>query len=194
MINTRTVAGRRSLRFESLAEVLQDAEQVASVPHRNLGNWSTGQIFQHLAKTIHTAIDGMDYRPFFLIRWGALLVKNSFFTKTMRPGFRAPQGALKAVGVDDVVSTEDGLSQLREAIERFQTTPERADHMVFGYLTESEHEMIQLRHAELHLSFIVPEEPAADDSSAAPEPAAQPAEPAAVPSPTAGDTSKSESD
>lgn len=41
-INTARVTGRRQLRFESLDAVLADAEYLASVPTRQLGNWSLG--------------------------------------------------------------------------------------------------------------------------------------------------------
>ncbi len=50
-INTKQVTGRRVVRYESFDEILADAERLAVVPTRTLGNWSIGQIFSHLAKS-----------------------------------------------------------------------------------------------------------------------------------------------
>ncbi len=51
-INTKKVEGRRAVRYESLSEFLQDAERLANCEVRTVGNWSQGQIYEHLARAL----------------------------------------------------------------------------------------------------------------------------------------------
>ena len=55
------------------------------------------------------------------------------------------------------VSTQDGLDQLRTQIERLNREAKRAPSPVFGKMTREEWDQLHLRHAEMHLSFYVPE-------------------------------------
>jgi len=58
-INTGKVQDRRTLRFESLDEILAEVERLAIAKEvRPLGNWSSGQVVQHLAMTLDNSIDG----------------------------------------------------------------------------------------------------------------------------------------
>ena len=43
---------RRSVSYSSLEEVLQDAEERAAQKSPTTGNWSQGQIYEHLARTM----------------------------------------------------------------------------------------------------------------------------------------------
>lgn len=155
-VKTAKVTGRRELHFESLDDILHDAEHLASVETKELGNWSKGQIFKHLAIVKNLAIDGSTYRPPWFIRWIAKMMKKRFLTKTMRPGFQLPKKAMPIFAPPDDVSTEEGLAALREAIARLKSTDERAPNMIFGKMTVDEYTQLHCRHSELHLSFIVP--------------------------------------
>ena len=58
-VNTSKVAGRREVAYESLDDVLMDAEKlVANSNTRMLGNWTLGQMLAHLAASLHLSIDG----------------------------------------------------------------------------------------------------------------------------------------
>lgn len=59
-INTKRVSGRRKVRYASLEEFLADAERHAAPNVRFLGNWSAGQIYEHLARTLESSIDGFE--------------------------------------------------------------------------------------------------------------------------------------
>src|SRR5205807_8480410 len=52
------VTGRRRLHFESLDEVLAEAERRAAGRYRRLGHWTLGQILMHLALAGDKSIDG----------------------------------------------------------------------------------------------------------------------------------------
>ncbi len=54
-------------------------------------------------------------------------------------------------------STKEGLELLRNAVKRLSETAERAPHGGFGRITNEEWDAFQLRHSEMHMSFIVPE-------------------------------------
>lgn len=154
-IDTGKVLGRRTVRFESLQEVLQDAERLAAGEVRSLGNWSFGQILDHLAKTMEMTIDGFDFKAPWLIRIVAkLFMKKRFLTKTMPAGFQFRKGMQGLL--PDEISIADGLDRLRRAVERLETETRRATSPIFGKTTVEESNQLQLRHAELHLSFVLP--------------------------------------
>lgn len=155
-VATKTVTGRRELHFESIQDILADAEQLASNEVECLGNWSCGQIFDHLAKTFKATVDGVSFRAPWYIRLCAPLMKKKFLTKSMPAGFQFPERMRPDFEPADPVSTEDGLNHLREAIHRYQSAPNRAPHVVFGNMTNEEWDQLHCRHSELHLSFAVP--------------------------------------
>ena len=154
-INTKTVTGRRDVHYKNFAELLADVESLAESESRTLGNWSQGQILRHLARSLDTSIDGAPFSfpaPLqFVMR---LLMKKRFLTKPLTPGFQLPKkaGAL----LPEETSLEDGLAEIRTAIQRLQTDPHREVHPGFGKLTKDESDQFQLRHAEMHMSFVVP--------------------------------------
>ncbi len=157
LVDTGKVTERRHLHFASLDDVLAEVDSLARVRElRTLGNWSAGQVFQHLAVAFTCSIDGFHFRlpaPVrFLFR---LFLKRTFLTKPMKPGFRLPARAAKQL-VAPPISQEEGLHSLRQAIHRLQTEERRAINPVVGKLTREEWDQLHCRHAELHLSFLVP--------------------------------------
>lgn len=152
-VNTKTVAGRRKLRYESLDDLLADAEKCAAGDTKQLGNWSPGQIFKHLAGAMESSIDGFD-KLFPLPMRMALnvLMKKKFLNQAIPAGFKAPKNSQPAK-----TSNEEGLTLLRNAIERQKREPKRAMHPGFGKFTREEWEKFHLRHAEMHMSFLVPQ-------------------------------------
>jgi hypothetical protein len=62
-IETAKVVGRRMLRFETLDDIARDVETLAAANEiKTLGNWTAGQLLQHLAIVMNSAIDGMPNR------------------------------------------------------------------------------------------------------------------------------------
>ena len=88
-VDTKKVTDRRQLRFQTLDDVLADAEMLALAGHiRALGNWTPGQIFKHLAIVFNCQIDGMPLNPPWLFRvLGRYYFKNRIINKGMRAGF-----------------------------------------------------------------------------------------------------------
>jgi hypothetical protein len=73
----------------------------------------------------------------------------------MRPGFQLPKSATK-LWPDEKVSAEAGLAQLKAAVTRLFTETPAAPHPFFGKMAVEEVMQLSLRHAELHMSFIIP--------------------------------------
>lgn len=155
-INTKNVTGRRDLHFSNFDELLADVEQLASGEVRTLGNWSFAQVLLHLARSLDSAIDGAPFSFPAPIQWlMSLLMKNRFLTKPLTPGFKLPAKAGKLI--PEEVSLAEALEVFRKAIDRSKKQTNRARHGGFGKLTREESDQFHLRHAEMHLSFVVPE-------------------------------------
>ncbi len=152
MINTKTVNGRRQVRYQSLDDLRGDAERLAGDQNvTTLGNWSQGQIYEHLARALDTSIDGSDMSFPAPARWMmSLLMKKKFLYKEIPAGFK-----VSGKVVPDETSVEQGLDSLRQAIDRQQSESSRVMHPGFGRLTNEEWEAFHLRHAEMHMSFLV---------------------------------------
>ncbi len=154
-VETKGVVGRRKLHFNSYDDILNDARMLSRVPTRQLGNWSLGQVCDHLAKAMDMAIDGAAFKPAWYIAIGGRLLKKRFLSRPMSPGFQLPKSGGSLLPSE--ISTAAGLAALEKAAARLQQNPVRVPHAVFGRLTNEEWDRLQCLHSAMHLSFIVPE-------------------------------------
>lgn len=155
-VNTAKVEGRRTVHYASLQEVLADAERLSSGDAKTLGNWSAGQIYRHLARAFNGSIDGFKATFPWYIRLMAGLFKKKLIAGAMPPGIKLPPNFARTV-IPEPTSVEEGLAELRAAIARLEQEPHRAKSPVFGNLTKEEWDRIHLNHAQLHMSFLVPQ-------------------------------------
>lgn len=156
-ITTSKVEGRRTLHFESYDDVLRDAEKLASGDVQMLGNWTLGQALGHVANGMNASIDGFPGKMPWLIR----IIARTFMRKMilvgpLKPGFKLPADA-EAKMVPAEMSVEDGLGALRKAIDRQTSEAHRVPHLALGDISVDDWTQAHLRHAELHLSFAIPE-------------------------------------
>src|SRR5258706_12060690 len=134
-ITTAKVAGRREVAYESLDDLLMDAEQLVASPQvKMLGNWSMGQMLAHLAAGLHMSIDGVEHRPKWYIRLIGPLFKRRVLKK-MSAGFQLPRTVAEKIIFAEPLSPQEGLRRLQEAVKRFRAEPSRKPHNVFGKLT-----------------------------------------------------------
>jgi len=150
-VNTKKVASRRDVHYRSLDDIAVDAKRLAEVEVRTDGNWSQGQIYDHLAKNFNGSIDGMGFAmpaPVRLLM--GLLMKKKFLTKGIPPGFKT-----NAKLEPPQVSTSDAIEALTKAIERLKREETRAMHPLFGKISREEWDEFHLRHAEMHTSFLM---------------------------------------
>jgi hypothetical protein len=156
-IKTGKVLGRRTLHFTTIDQALAEADRLAVADRANkaqsLGNWTLGQTLNHLASWAQFSYDGIPMNTPFFIRWILRTRKNSFLHKPMRPGVRIPslpEGTLAT----NPAPLEDALKQYHQVMTRLKTEPPTIRHQLFGIMTHEEWIALNLRHAELHLSFI----------------------------------------
>lgn len=160
-IKTGKVTDRRKLRFESMNDVLADVDRIVTADKagklRRTGNWTAGQIFGHLATWINYAYEGFPMKPPpWLIRVLLKMKRNSVIHKAMDPGIQIP-GVPNGTFALDVLDTEDGAAKYRKALARlFSNEPAKFDSPAWGKMTHQERIGLNMRHAELHLSFLHP--------------------------------------
>ena len=157
MIDTKRVVGRRTVHYRDLADLVSDAENLAAGKVATLGNWTFGQILQHLTDGMNGAFTGFGFQaPWFVRTFVAPFVKNQLLTKGMSPGIQLPKRAESLLPAD--VPADVALQNLRSAVARMQSEVPTSRHPFFGRLAAQEWRSLSLRHAELHMSFVVPKE------------------------------------
>ena len=155
VVDTKKVAGRRVLKFDSIDAIAADVELLAKARAiRSLGNWSAGQNLAHVALTITRSIDGFPAAMPWFVRVLMRLLKGHLLSRPMSPGLKAPKRAALSV---DPVPLEEGLRQIRAALARLKSETKRSPSPLLGKLSAEEWNQLHCRHAELHLSFLVPE-------------------------------------
>ena len=154
MINTKQVAGRRSVRYTSLDDVVKEARQFANSDVRELGNWSQGQIYEHLARSLNGSIDGIELFFSAPVRWiMSLLMKKKFLEREIPAGFASIEEFVPAA-----TTPAEGIASLEKAVARQAAEPHRVIHPGLGNIGREGWAKFHLRHAELHMSFIVPQD------------------------------------
>ncbi|NQV26657.1 MAG: DUF1569 domain-containing protein [Rhodopirellula sp.] len=156
MTTTAEKAHRRNLEFTTLDEVRADIETVAAGSYVTVGQWSFAQILDHLGSSLNASLDGFPFKGSWFVRWCVSpFIKNSILTKQMKPGFRLPKKFSSYLPSEDC-TMDDALHKVLTAIKRFEKEIPVADHPFFGKMASEEWMCLHLRHAELHLSFVVP--------------------------------------
>jgi hypothetical protein len=159
-VDTARVANRRLLRFESIDEMLAEVDRLVEAERagrlKPLGNWTLGQTLGHLASWTEYGYTGMPLKVPFFIRWIVRLRKRKYLYEPMKPGLKIPrvEGGTLAT---EPMTLEEALPRFRKVSERLKKEPPTVPSPVMGYLTHDESIAINLRHAELHLGFFVPE-------------------------------------
>jgi hypothetical protein len=156
-VNTAKVSGRRTLHFADFSELLAEAERLSVIPCHTLGNWSCGEILDHLAAAANAPFDGFGgiKAPWFVRCCIIPLIKNRILTKPMRPGFQLPKAAT-AIFPSPEINPRQAYAKLQQALARFSTELPTFPHPALGTLAFQEWIALTLRHAEMHLSFIIP--------------------------------------
>lgn len=155
-VDTAKVTGRRKLHFNTLADIVADTEQLAAVGWKQLGNWSLGKICAHLGRSLDSAADDNQADPPWVIRWIGPLMKGRVLKKGLPPGFQMTKTMKPIFMPPDSVETDEGIDALKTATARFEaaTLPKRSKFL--GKMTRDDWVAFHCRHAEMHLSFIVP--------------------------------------
>jgi hypothetical protein len=148
------------LRLESIDQLMVEVDRLAQAERagrlRRLGNWTLGQTLGHLAAWAEYSYAGAPLKVPFFIRWILRLRKRQMLYGPMRAGVRIPgvEGGTLATAP---VPLDEALGRMRRAMERLKSEAPTAPNVIFGPLKHEEWIALQLRHAELHLGFLIPE-------------------------------------
>lgn len=158
LVDTKLVMNRRSLHYESLGEFLVDAQCLAQGTTQTLGNWTLAQIFDHVSRSLRVAVEGTDAWFPWPARCVLRFARRKIMSRPMKPGFHVPRNLEQVLRPGEGLTADESLQNLHEAICRFQSASQLARHPAFGKLTRDEWQQLTLRHAELHMSFVIPDE------------------------------------
>jgi len=160
-VNAAKVAEYRRLRFDSIEEALKEVDRILAAEKagtlRRSGNWSAGQVFNHIAVWMNFAFDGFPKKahPPFFVRWILKMKVKGYIRDGMPRGVRIPGIPGGTLGTEDI-STEEGARKLREALVRLKNEPVKFHSPAFGVLDEESRIALQLRHMEGHMGYLHP--------------------------------------
>jgi hypothetical protein len=154
-VNTAKVVGRRKVNYASYEELLADADRLSAGPIKTLGNWTAGQILRHVAAVMNASIDGFTFTFPWYMRVVVRPFRKRVLAGPMPAGFKlSPEGS-RALDPPPT-SLEEGSADLHAAVARLQRELNRAKNPMLGQLSKEEWDTLHLRHASLHMSFIIP--------------------------------------
>jgi len=152
---------RRTLRFESIEELMADVDCLEEAQRarriRPLGNWDFGKTLNHLATWAEFAFAPCPISAPFFVRWFFRLQKRKLLSQPMRTGAKIPRVPGGTLGTEPA-DWEQSLPRFRRAMERMAAEPPTQPSVIFGKMSQRECVDLNLRHAELHLSFLAIED------------------------------------
>jgi len=158
-LNTASIADRRLLHFTSIDDCLDEANRLAASHRRGackqLGNWTLGQTFGHVATWAEYAFSPCPIKAPWIVRFFMGFQKNKYLHHPMKPGIRIPRIENGTLGTAPM-EMEEGLARFKKAFERLKRETPTCPSPVFGLLTRLEAQAMNERHAELHFGFFIP--------------------------------------
>jgi Protein of unknown function (DUF1569) len=145
---------RRSITFASLDDVMPDVDRLL-LGYEQVGNWSLGQICNHVGLGVRSTVEGFPVRAPWLVRKliAPLVRENIFKTGQMREGIKVPAAVLPKTGLDDRAEAE----ALRAALKLYMAhTAPMAPHPFFETLSRERWDRFHCIHCAHHLSFVLP--------------------------------------
>lgn len=148
---------RRSLHFETLEDALDDVVRLRDHGFVAIGNWSAGKIVQHLADTITYSIDGFPPSAVEGLEPVHPRLAERMITKSVRAGIELP-AQFEAILPDEETDLDAAVESLREATDRAAREKMTSRSPLLGPMNHERWVQGHCRHAELHLSFLIPVE------------------------------------
>ncbi|MEZ6097072.1 MAG: DUF1569 domain-containing protein [Pirellulaceae bacterium] len=148
---------RRNIQFARLDEVIDECHHLLQAGYRQNGNWTLGQICQHLRLTIEANIMGYP-------KWMTILgyPLRPILRRLLLPrllGGQSPAG-IRTAGMFVPLQTDgdrEEVDALAACIDRFMGHDRKLHaHPGFGNMSHSEFEAFHAAHAAHHLSFLEP--------------------------------------
>jgi hypothetical protein len=148
---------RRTLTFSSLDRVMPDVDRLLE-GHTTVGNWSLGQICNHLTRGFTCTVEGFPERAPWLVRKtvGPLILNRILTTGRFPRGIKLPREYVPKPGVDARAEAE----ALRAALRLLASHPgPLAEHPLAGSIPRASWDRFHCIHCAHHLSFALPTGP-----------------------------------
>lgn len=144
---------RRELHFETMQDILNEVESLASGPVISLGKWTPAQNIDHIRSVIRVAHAGTDFKMPLAYRILGKVLKGYFLKSSFKAGMKTEP----IFEPPAEITMEQALAAFREDVEiasrpgaMSQPSP------LFGAMTHEQWVQLNCRHAELHLGFLFP--------------------------------------
>jgi hypothetical protein len=153
---------RRLLNFDSLDDIVRDAEHLLAVGYERAGKWDLAQCCGHLAEWMRFPMDGFP-RPPLPIRMMFAVLRPLIGRKELLRAIE--KNEMRSSGTDPRTIPPPGgdpaaaVEKLNETIERMKSyTGEIRPSPFFGKMTQEEWFGLNRVHAAHHLSFLIPKD------------------------------------
>ena len=140
-VDTAKVEGRRTLKFNTIDDILADVERLNLGKVRTIGNWSSGQILRHLSLPMIWCLDGAPVIAPWYIRVFGWFIKNRFPVNPMSAGFKLPKVMAEHL-IPGETTWEEGLAAIRTGIQRMKTESQRKPSPFLGELTREQWDQV----------------------------------------------------
>lgn len=144
---------RRDLQFSTFDQVAADVTELETLGYKRCGNWTLGQICDHLSVFLRGSLDGFSWKiPWiFRVTIGRYFLRRILRQKKMAVGIRVPKVFLPGEPAGDAESVKSFL----QLLQRYQDhTGPMAPSPLAGTLSPQEWDQLHLIHAAHHLSFL----------------------------------------
>jgi hypothetical protein len=152
-------ASRRRLRFASVDHAIAEADRLVAAAAANrltlAGNWTLGQILNHLAAWAEFAYTGVPLKIPFIVRLLARPLRGRILRKGFSAGRNIPNVKGGTLATDDLPLPK-ALQRFQIAYLRLKSESPPLPHPIFGRMTGQQWIALNLRRAELHMSFANP--------------------------------------
>ncbi len=147
----------RALDLRSLESVADEMQRLRDQGYERGGNWSLGQIAEHLSSVLRGSLEGFGEGTNKAAWWraiGPLVLRLVLRTRYIPAGVEAPQTVVPPARVADenaaVAACVELLMRVRDAREL------QGRHPSFGRLTREQWHDFHCLHSSHHLSFLLP--------------------------------------
>jgi hypothetical protein len=143
--------GQRSLTFSNLAEVMPEVDRLLK-GHQTVGQWSLGQICNHLTVAIIGSVEGFPFKPPWIVRKtiGPFMIRRILKKGRFPAGIKLPEKFVPKPGLDARAEAE----ALRAAIRLCGShSGPYADSPLAGPMSRETWERLHCIHCAHHLGF-----------------------------------------
>ncbi len=147
---------RRTLKFQTLDDLLTDAQHLHALDAVAVGGWTPGQIVGHVTAVIEASVKGFPFRLPLPMRILGRVIRKRAIAKGLPSGIKIPGKAREAFVPPTDLTFEDAVAQLAAAVEMAKQRKMTMPSPIFGKLTHEQWVQVHCRHAELHFSFMKP--------------------------------------